>query len=127
MIGVDVSDDGVKHAIKNAQANNISNASFVVGNAEEIFKDIKFPGAQTSIIIDPPRKGSDKAFLNQLLDFAPKRIIYISCNVHTQARDIGYLLQHEKGVGYKIDSVRGFDFFPQTHHVESCAVLTRVI
>lgn len=50
----------------------------------------------------------------------------MSCNVHTQARDIGYILKEEKGKKYKVDSIRGFDFFPQTHHVEGVAVLTRV-
>lgn len=65
------------------------------------------------MIIDPPRKGSDKAFLDQLLELAPKRIVYVSCNVHTQARDLGYLLQEERAAGYRIDSIRGFDFFPQ--------------
>lgn len=113
VIGVDVSPEGIVFASKNAGLNNIKNASFLEGNAEKIFEKIDFPGSETSVIIDPPRKGSDKAFLDQLLDLAPKRIVYISCNVHTQARDLGYFLTHEKGVGYKIDSIRGFDFFPQ--------------
>ncbi|KAF8420386.1 S-adenosyl-L-methionine-dependent methyltransferase [Tirmania nivea] len=127
VIGVDVSPEGIAFASKNAELNNIRNASFLEGNAEKIFEKVDFPGSETSVIIDPPRKGSDKAFLDQLLDLTPRRIVYISCNVHTQARDLGYFLTHEKGVGYRIDSIRGFDFFPQTHHVESVAVLTKVI
>lgn len=106
--------------------NNIKNASFIDGNAENIFAKIKFPGSETSLIIDPPRKGCDKAFLDQLLELQPKRVVYISCNVHTQARDIGYLLNEKRGEGYKVDSIRGFDFFPQTHHVEGVAVLTKI-
>lgn len=117
VVGVDVSGEGVAYARKNAELNNIKNAEFIVGEAENIFQMIKFPGSETTVIIDPPRKGSDKKFLDQLLDLAPKRIVYISCNVHTQARDLGYLLQHDKGVGYKIDSIRGFDFFPQVSRI----------
>lgn len=119
VIGVDVSPEGIVFASKNAQLNEIRNALFIEGNAEKIFEKIDFPGSETSVIIDPPRKGSDKAFLDQLLDLAPRRIVYISCNVHTQARDLGYFLTHEKGVGYKIDSIRGFDFFPQVSHLVS--------
>lgn len=125
-IGVDISADSIKFAERNAAANGITNASFIAGNAEMIFADIDFPGAETSCIIDPPRKGCDHQFLDQLLDFRPKRIIYVSCNVHTQARDMEYILKNERGRGYRVDSVRGFDFFPQTHHVESVAVLTWV-
>lgn len=113
VVGVDVSKESIEFASKNAESNGIKNASFIEGNAEKIFEKIDFPGSETSVIIDPPRKGSDQAFLDQLLDLAPRRIVYISCNVHTQARDLGYLLNHTKGVGYKINSIRGFDFFPQ--------------
>ena len=113
VVGVDVSKESIEFASKNAESNGIKNTSFIEGNAEKIFEKIDFPGSETSVIIDPPRKGSDQAFLDQLLDLAPRRIVYISCNVHTQARDMGYLLNHTKGVGYKINSIRGFDFFPQ--------------
>lgn len=123
-IGVDISANSIAYATQNALANNVTNASFITGDAEKIFADIDFPGVETSCIIDPPRKGCDHPFLNQLLNFRPKRIVYVSCNVHTQARDLDYILTHKKGLGYRIDSVRGFDFFPQTHHVESVAVLT---
>ncbi|KAI5801720.1 S-adenosyl-L-methionine-dependent methyltransferase [Peziza echinospora] len=125
VIGVDVSPEGIQFASRNATLNNLTNTTFLQGDAEKIFEKIDFPGEHTTVIIDPPRKGSDAKFLDQLLDLRPKRIVYISCNVHTQARDLGYFLRSEKGAGYKIDSVRGFDFFPQTHHVESIAVLTR--
>lgn len=124
-IGVDIDESSIISARKNAFMNNIENATFVVGEAEAIFENIKFPGAETSLIIDPPRKGCGRVFLNQLLNFAPKRIVYVSCNVHTQARDIGYILKDPKGRGYTVDSIKGFDFFPQTHHVEGVAVLTR--
>lgn len=121
---MDIAADSIAYASSNAAANNINNARFITGNAERIFESIDFPGAETSVIIDPPRKGCDKLFLDQLLQFKPKRVVYVSCNVHTQARDLGYIL-NGGGSGYRVDEIRGFDFFPQTHHVEGVAVLTR--
>jgi tRNA (uracil-5-)-methyltransferase len=61
--------------------------------------------------------------LKQLIKFNPRVVIYVSCNVHTQARDIEYLLGNKET--YKVTGIRGFDFFPQTHHVESVATLVR--
>jgi tRNA (uracil-5-)-methyltransferase len=78
-IGVDISADSIAYASKNAAANGITNASFIAGNAEKIFADIDFPGSETSCIIDPPRKGCDQLFLDQLLEFKPQRIVYVSC------------------------------------------------
>jgi len=124
---VDISPPGINQAKLNGVANGFSKnqLEFVLGNAEKIFEKIDLPADDTSMIIDPPRKGCDEAFLNQLLEFKPKRIVYISCNVHTQARDLDYILRDKRGKGYKVDSLSGFDFFPQTYHVEGCAVLTR--
>ncbi|CAH6722421.1 tRNA (uracil(54)-C(5))-methyltransferase [[Candida] jaroonii] len=125
VIGVEVSADSVKFAKLNADANNIQNSEFIVGKAEKIFQNIDLPSSQTSIILDPPRKGCDDVFLNQLSDFNPAKIIYISCNVHSQARDLQWFLNNTaNGHLYKVDSIKGFDFFPQTHHVESVAVLS---
>lgn len=126
VIGVEISQDSVRYAQKNAELNNVD-AQFVVGQAERIFENVDTDPQETSIIIDPPRKGCDELFLNQLLKFKPAKIVYISCNVHSQARDIGYLLKNNKeedSSHYVIESIRGFDFFPQTHHVESVAVLS---
>ena len=125
VIGVEVSADSVKFARHNAQLNNIGNAQFIVGKAEEIFKDINTPPEQTSVILDPPRKGCDDVFLNQLSGSNPAKIVYISCNVHSQARDVEWFLNNtENGAKYEVESIKGFDFFPQTHHVESVAVLS---
>lgn len=124
VIGVEVSADSVKFARLNAEMNNIENAKFIVGKAEEIFKDIDLPAKQTSVILDPPRKGCDEVFLNQLSEFNPAKIVYISCNVHSQARDVEWFLNNtDNGKRYEVVSIKGFDFFPQTHHVESVAVL----
>jgi tRNA (uracil-5-)-methyltransferase len=137
VIGVEISSDSVKYAIRNAKTNGIENASFLTGSADKIFDVVKTPPDQTALIIDPPRKvtnrdwffelskqGCDKVFLDQLVKFNPRVIIYVSCNVHTQARDIAVLLNEEQ-TEYKIAGIRGFDLFPQTHHVESITTLVR--
>ncbi|CCF59100.1 hypothetical protein KAFR_0G00670 [Kazachstania africana CBS 2517] len=125
--GVEISADSVSFAVKNAEANGIKNCNFIVGKAEKLFESIDTPNDRTSVILDPPRKGCDEVFMKQLAEYYPARIVYISCNVHSQARDIEFFLKEtEKGAHYKIESLRGFDFFPQTHHVESVCVLSRV-
>jgi tRNA (uracil-5-)-methyltransferase len=105
-----------------------SQCQFIDADAAELFKSVKFPSDETVVVLDPPRKGCDDSFLRQLLKFRPRRVVYVSCNVHTQARDVGVLVQgvEEGGTRYTIESLRGFDFFPQTGHVEGVAVLSRV-
>ncbi|KAK9477264.1 S-adenosyl-L-methionine-dependent methyltransferase [Lipomyces japonicus] len=125
VIGVEIAAKSVEYASTNAKNNNLTNTEFVLGDASVIFKKITTPADDTSIILDPPRKGCGDNFMSQLLDFRPRRIVYVSCNVHTQAKDISYFINDPRGSKYIINSVRGFDFFPQTHHVESVAVLTR--
>lgn len=125
VIGVEVSADSVKFAERNAKTNNIQNASFIVGKAEKIFGNIDTPANRTSVILDPPRKGCDDVFLNQLSEYHPAKIVYISCNVHSQARDVDWFINKTaNGHKYYVESIKGFDFFPQTHHVESVAVLS---
>lgn len=125
-LGVDVSVPGIQAARANALANTLGNAGFAAADAADLFHDVPYPADQTLLIIDPPRKGCDMNFLNQMLAYGPARAVYVSCNVHTQARDIGTLVQGGKGNRYEIESIKGFDFFPHTGHVESVAVLTRV-
>ncbi|KAK6955857.1 hypothetical protein Daesc_003502 [Daldinia eschscholtzii] len=135
-VGIDISDASIKYASENATANNLSpsRAKFIAADAKDLFTPAvrrAYPGDQTAVVIDPPRKGCDQDFLSQLLRFAPRRVVYVSCNVHTQARDIGTLVrglegEGTKGTRYSIESIRGFDFFPQTGHVEGVAVLNRV-
>jgi tRNA (uracil-5-)-methyltransferase len=127
VLGIDIDVAGVNAARANAEANGIPNAGFIAAEAEMIFADVPFPPDQSLVVIDPPRKGASVDFLTQLCRFGPKRVVYVSCNVHTQARDVGMLVQ---GVGekwrYEIERLRGFDFFPQTGHVEGVCVLKRV-
>jgi tRNA (uracil-5-)-methyltransferase len=128
VVGVDVSKESIKFANLNAERNGVTNVKFIDGKAEKIFNEITTPNDLTSVIIDPSRKGCDDVFLNQLSDYKPARVVYVSCNVHSQARDLEQFISNtENGKLYTIESIRGFDFFPQTHHVESVAVLSRSV
>ncbi|KAI0505302.1 S-adenosyl-L-methionine-dependent methyltransferase [Xylaria bambusicola] len=130
--GIDIAESSIAFARTNAAANNLptSQANFIAADAGELFKSVTYPADETVVVLDPPRKGCDGDFLRQLLNFAPRRVVYVSCNVHTQARDIGVLVRGDddggKGARYAVESLRGFDFFPQTGHVEGVAVLNRV-
>ncbi|KAL1303603.1 hypothetical protein AAFC00_006967 [Neodothiora populina] len=134
-IGIDVSASSIKFASTNAALNNIppESARFLAGDANNIFAEIKFPANETAVVIDPSRKGCDENFLSQLLDYSPERVCYVSCNVHTQARDVAVLVGGLKTADgtvkkagiYDIESIRGCDFFPQTGHVEGVAFLKK--
>lgn len=122
-LGVEVGNDAVVKARENARANGLSErCGFVAGSAEIIFSQVKFPASETALIIDPPRRGCDDAFLSQLLAFAPKRVVYVSCGPDTQARDLRILLDSGD---YALETVQPFDLFPQTRHIENIAVLAR--
>ena len=124
-MGIDIAGASVVAAKANATANKISNATFMTADASKLFEHVKYPPKETAVIIDPPRKGCDDPFLQQLLRFGPKRVVYVSCNVHTQARDVGVLVEGAAGCRYEIERLQGFDFFPQTGHVEGVAILAR--
>ena len=124
-LGIDIAPASVESARVNAIANNVTNAGFIEADASALFVDVPFPADQTLVVIDPPRKGASLDFLEQLMRFGPKRVIYVSCNVHTQARDVGVLVRGNGEWRYRIERVRGFDFFPQTGHVEGVAFLDR--
>ncbi|KAL4784950.1 S-adenosyl-L-methionine-dependent methyltransferase [Aspergillus varians] len=128
-LGVDVAGDSIVSARENARANSLPNTGFAAADAATLFKDVPYPADQTLLVIDPPRKGCSEDFLQQLLEYGPRRVVYVSCNVHTQARDVAVMVQGDdkKGVRYDIESIRGFDFFPQTGHVEGVAVLNKVV
>ncbi len=118
--GVEVSESSIDWAKRNAAQNDIGNVDFIQGDASRIFEDIRFPASRTSVIIDPPRKGSNPDFLKQLVEFAPRRIVYVSCNPATQIRDLEELKEH-----YAITAIQPFDLFPHTRHLECVVVLER--
>ncbi|GME65774.1 (Uracil-5)-methyltransferase [Neofusicoccum parvum] len=135
-LGIDISSSSIEFASTNAALNNLApdHASFIAADAANLFASIEFAADETVVVIDPPRKGCDDLFLRQLLRYSPARVVYVSCNVHTQARDVGVLVNGMEGVDggfgpgsgvYEIESLVGFDFFPQTGHVEGVAVLQR--
>ena len=124
-IGIDIDEASIVSARENAAANKVSNASFMHADAPKLFKKVTYPPEKTVVIIDPPRKGCSPDFRHQLLKFGPRRVVYVSCNVHTQARDVGFLVEGVGDCKYEIESLQGFDFFPQTGHVEGVAILAR--
>lgn len=119
VMGVEVNPKAIELAKHNASLNGIDNCQFIQGQAEAIFERVPYLGSELVMIIDPPRKGCDTPFLEQLVHLKPKRIVYISCAPDTQARDLAYLLQH----AYSIQEVQPFDLFPQTRHIENVMVL----
>ena len=121
VLGVEVSETSADWARANARSNNISHASFLAASAEAIFEQVDFPAAESAVVIDPPRKGCDMAFLNQLFAFGPERVVYVSCNPATQIRD---LAEFDKA-GYEVIEVQPFDLFPQTKHLECVATLRK--
>lgn len=119
VIGVEINNDGVRDAIKNAQNNNIDNVYFHRADAGEFMVELAMKNEKIdAVIMDPPRAGSDEAFLSSMCTLNPEKIIYISCNPETQARDLEYLIEN----GYKVQKIQPVDMFPQTKHVE-CVIL----
>ena len=118
VIGVEVAASAVEMARDNAVLNSVSNARFVAADATALFAELPLETGPMTAILDPPRAGCDEQFLVQLLDLQPRRVIYISCDPATQARDAQRLVQ----AGYSIVAVQPFDMFPQTRHIESVIV-----
>jgi len=119
--GIELSETSVKFATENAATNGIANAAFRAGDAAQIFAGLDFPPADTAVVIDPPRKGCDELFLNQLFAFGPRAVVYVSCDPATQMRDLkGFLT-----AGYKLTAVQPFDLFPQTRHLECVITLVK--
>ena len=124
--GIEVSDSSVSFARENAAANGIGNASFTAGDASSIFSGLEFPSDDTVVVIDPPRKGCDGAFLRQLFAFGPRAVVYVSCDPATLARDLAVLTaQDESAAKFEIRDVYLIDIFPQTYHMEALVRLER--
>jgi len=122
VIGVESVPDAIVAANKNAKRNNIDNVAFYVGDMRKVFNEefIATHGKPQVVITDPPREGMHPAVVQQLIDLGADRIVYVSCNSATQARDIGLL--DEK---YKVIKVQPVDMFPQTYHVENVVLLEK--
>ena len=122
VIGVESVPEAIIDAKANAERNNITNCEFYVGDMKVVFNEsfIAQHGKPDVIITDPPRDGMHKDVIEQILKIEPSKIVYVSCNSATQARDLA--LMDEK---YKVTRVRPVDMFPQTHHVENVVLLER--
>ena len=108
---------------ENAKNNNITNAEFLLGKGEDIIKklisqDVKLD----AVIVDPPRKGCKESFLRDLAAMNIEKIVYVSCNPATLARDMEII----RNLGYKLGAVQPVDMFPGTYHVEVVVLMTRV-
>ena len=122
VIGVEAVPEAIIDAKENAKRNNITNCEFYVGDMKNVFNEafIAQHGKPDVIITDPPRDGMHKDVVEQIMKIAPEKVVYVSCNSATQARDLA--LMDEK---YKVTRVRPVDMFPQTHHVENVVLLEK--
>ena len=113
--GVEVVEDAVQDAWKNAEINSVKNTEFVLGDVEKMLPELYAQGVKADVIVvDPPRKGCETPLLDTIVDIHPNKVVYVSCNPATLARDLMYL----EGKGYKTMEVQPVDMFPQTEHVE---------
>ncbi len=123
VIGIEIVEKAIENAKLNAKNNGLENLSFYAGDAGKITDYLYSNGERADVVVfDPPRKGADELALNTILKMAPEKIVYVSCNPATLARDLKYL--YENG-GYKLLKVQPVDMFPHTTHVEAVALLCR--
>ncbi len=122
VIGIEVVPEAIKAAVVNAEVNGISNTEFIVGDMKTVLNNTITAtyGVPDVLVTDPPREGMHKEVVEQLLTMGPQRIVYVSCNSATQARDLSLLK-----ADYKILKVQPVDMFPQTHHVENVVLLEK--
>lgn len=122
VIGVELNRAAVKDAVRNAKRNEMKNITFYADDAGKFMTRMAQNGEKADVVfMDPPRSGSDEAFLGSVIQLAPKRIVYISCNPETQERDLKYLTSH----GYRAEGAYPYDMFPFTNHVECVVSLQR--
>ena len=120
--GVEIVGDAIKDAKINAKLNKLENTEFFVGKAEEVVPKLYKEGKTANVVVvDPPRKGCEESVLDTIVSMEPDKVVYVSCNPSTLARDLAYL--DEKG--YKCKEIQPVDMFPHTMHVESVALLCR--
>lgn len=122
VIGVELNPDAIADAKINAELNNVKNIEFFCGDAGKFMVEAAECGAEYDVVImDPPRAGASLEFLRSLVTLSPKKVVYISCNPETQARDFSYLTRK----GYKVKRIQPVDMFPHTEHVETVALLSK--
>ncbi len=123
VLGVELNKDAIRDAITNAKRNQIKNIQFVNEDAGKYMVSLaEKKEAVDVVIMDPPRSGSDEAFLSSVVKLAPKRVVYVSCGPDTLARDLKYLTKK----GYKVEEATPYDMFPMTAHIEVVVALSKV-
>jgi 23S rRNA (uracil1939-C5)-methyltransferase len=123
VIGIESVPEAIADAKENAKNNNIENVDFFVGDMKNVFNEdfINTHGSPDVIITDPPRDGMHKDVVHQILAIAPEKVVYVSCNSATQARDLALMKDH-----YAVTKIQAVDMFPQTHHVENVVLLEKL-
>ena len=120
--GVEIIPQAIENAKENARLNGVENVEFIVGESEIVIPELYRKGIQADVIVvDPPRKGCDVRLLEVIAQMSPERVVYVSCNPATLARDLKYLSER----GYQVKEIQPVDMFPQTVHVECCVLLYR--
>ncbi|MDK2901953.1 MAG: rRNA (uracil1939-C5)-methyltransferase, partial [Thermosediminibacterales bacterium] len=121
--GIEIVEDAAEDARENARINNITNVEFIAGPVEDIIPELHKKGIKADVIVlDPPRKGCDTALLSTVIEMRPARIVYVSCNPATLARDLNIL---DRG-GFRTLEIQPVDMFPHTVHVECVVLISRV-
>jgi 23S rRNA (uracil1939-C5)-methyltransferase len=122
VIGVELNSDAVRDARENAKNNNVNNIKFIKADAGRFMLEMAKNNERADVVImDPPRAGSDRAFLSSVVSLSPEKIVYISCNPETQQRDLFFLVKN----GYKVRKIQPVDMFPHTKHVETVVLMTK--
>ena len=122
VIGVEYVPEAIEDAIENSKLNNITNTSFYAGDMKDVlnYDFLTKNGHPDVMIVDPPRAGMHADVVQTILNSAPDKIVYVSCNSATQARDINLL-----DIRYRVTKIQPVDMFPHTHHVENVVLLER--
>lgn len=122
VIGVEINADAVRDARFNAKRNNIENIEFYTADASDFMVEMARSGERADVVImDPPRAGSDERFMSSVITLAPKRVVYVSCNPETLARDLRYFIKN----GYNVKKIQPVDMFPHTNHIETVCLLVK--
>lgn len=120
--GIEIVEEAIEDAKRNAEINKLDNVEFYVGKAEEVVPKMYKQGKRANVVVvDPPRKGCDEKVLDTIVSMQPDRVVYVSCNPSTLARDLNYL--NEKG--YKCKEVQPVDMFPHSVHIENVALIVK--
>jgi 23S rRNA (uracil1939-C5)-methyltransferase len=122
--GVEIIPEAIENAIENARVNKVENVEFLVGKSEEMIPDLVKKGVKADVVVvDPPRKGCERSLLDTISEMNPRRIVYVSCDPSTLARDLSIL----ESYGYRTKEVQPVDMFPHTSHVEAVALIEKLL